>query len=159
MTDCRATSDEDDATRRCSEEATSTIYSAAIVGQAAKQCIVAVTFEMARRMAMALDRAEEVSSYGTPGFKVGGVLFARLHQSLDALVVRMDFEQRAALMEADPETYFITDHYLNYEWILVRLDRVDPDALRDLLRGAWRSAAAEKKKPKRSTARRRPSRR
>jgi len=108
---------------------------------------------------MALDRTEEVSSYGTPGFKVGGVLFARLHQSLDALVVRMDFEQRAALMEADPETYLITDHYLNYEWILVRLDRVDPDALRDLLRGAWRSAAAEKKKPKRSTARRRPSRR
>ena len=122
---------------------------------------MAVTFEMARRMALALERVEEVSSYGTPGFKVGGVLFARLHQSVDALVVRMDFEQRAALMEADPETYFITDHYLNYEWILVRLDRVDPDALRDLLRGAWRSAAADKKKQKRTTtrtsARRRPA--
>ncbi len=114
---------------------------------------MAVTFEIARRMALALDHAEEVSSYGTPGFKVGGVLFARLHQSLYALVVRTDFEQRAALMEADPETYFITDHYLNYEWILVRLDRVDPDALRDLLRGAWRSAAADKKKRKRTKAR------
>jgi len=118
---------------------------------------VAVSFEMARRVALALDHAEEVSSYGTPGFKVGGVLFARLHQSLDALVVRMDFEQRAALMEADPETYFITDHYLNYEWVLVRLDRVDPDALRDLLRGAWKSAAADKKKKKRTAARRRPA--
>jgi hypothetical protein len=86
---------------------------------------------------------------------VGGALFARLHQSLDALVVRMDFEQRAELLAADPETYFITDHYLNYEWILVRLDRVDPDALRDLLRGAWRSAAAEaKRKKKRSAGRR-----
>lgn len=106
-------------------------------------------------MALALDHAEEGSSYGTPGFKVGGVLFARLHQSLDALVVRMDFEQRAELLAADPETYFITDHYLNYEWILVRLDRVDPDALRDLLRGAWRSAAAEaKRKKKRSAGRR-----
>jgi hypothetical protein len=107
-------------------------------------------------MALALDHVEEGSSYGTPGFKVGGVLFARLHQSLDALVVRTDFEQRAALMEADPETYFITDHYLNYEWVLVRLDRVDPDALRDLLRGAWRSAAADKKKRKRTAERRRP---
>jgi hypothetical protein len=48
----------------------------------------------------------------------------------------MDFEQRAALMEGDPETYFLTDHYLNYQWVLVRLDRVHPDALRDLLRGA-----------------------
>jgi hypothetical protein len=112
---------------------------------------------MARRMALALDHAEERLSYGTPGFKVGGVLFARLHQSLDALVVRMDFEQRAALMEADPETYFITDHYLNYEWVLVRLDRVDADALRDLLRGAWRAAAADKKKKQKRTAARRPA--
>lgn len=112
---------------------------------------------MARRMALALDHAEEVSSYGTPGFKVGGVLFARLHQSFDALVVRTDFEQRAALMEADPETYFITDHYLNYEWVLVRLDCVHPDALRDLLRGAWRAAAADRKKPKRTATRRRPA--
>ena len=118
---------------------------------------MAVTFEAARRMALALDHAEEASSYGTPGFKVDGVLFARLHQKLDALVVRMDIEQRAALMEADPETYFITDHYLNYEWVLVRLDRVDPDALRDLLRGAWRSAATNKKKQKRTAARRRPA--
>jgi hypothetical protein len=115
---------------------------------------LAVTFEIARRMAAALDGAEEVSSYGTPGFTVGGVLFARLHQSLDALVVRMDFEQRAALMEADPETYFITDHYVNFEWILVRLDGVAPDALRDLLGGAWRSAAADKRKRKRSGPRR-----
>jgi hypothetical protein len=118
---------------------------------------VAVTFEMTRRMALELDHAEEVSSYGTPGFKVGGVLFARLHQNLDALVVRMDFEQRAALIEAEPETYFLTDHYLNYEWVLVRLDRVHPDALRDLLRGAWRAAAAAKKKQKRTAAPRRPA--
>jgi hypothetical protein len=33
-----------------------------------------------------LNHAAEGSSYGTPGFKVGGVLFARLHQNLDALV-------------------------------------------------------------------------
>ncbi|HMC60209.1 MAG TPA: hypothetical protein VKJ01_13535, partial [Candidatus Solibacter sp.] len=59
-------------------------------------------------------------------------------------VLRMSFEERGELIAADPETYFITDHYLNYEWILVRLSRVDPDALRDLLLGAWRSAAASK---------------
>jgi hypothetical protein len=117
--------------------------------------LMAVSFEIARRMALALDNVEEVMSYGTPGFKVGGTLFARLHQDGDALVLRTDFEQRAELMAADPETYFITDHYLNYEWILVRLGRVHPEALRDLLRGAWRSAAAEKRKQKPSGASRR----
>jgi hypothetical protein len=39
--------------------------------------------------------------------------------------------------------------------MLVRLDRVDPDALRDLLLGAWRSAAADKKKKKKRSAGRR----
>ena len=47
---------------------------------------------------------------------------------------------------ADPETYYITDHYLNYEWVLVRLGRVHPDAMRDLFRGAWRRAAATGRK-------------
>lgn len=111
------------------------------------------TFEAVREIALSLEKAEEVTSYGTPAFKVGGELFARLHQDGESLVVRTDFEQRAGLMEADPETYYITDHYLNYEWILVRLSRVHRDALRDLLRGAWRSAAASKRG---SSRRRRP---
>jgi hypothetical protein len=47
-------------------------------------------------------------------------------------------------MAEDPGTYYITDHYRNYPWILVRLSRVHPDALRDLLGGARRLAAAQK---------------
>jgi hypothetical protein len=96
-------------------------------------------------MALSLDRVAEVSSYGTPGFKTGGTLFARHRPELDALVVRVDQEQRAEMIAVDPETYFVTDHYLNYPWILVRLAQVPPEALRDLLRGAWKLAAAEKR--------------
>jgi len=106
---------------------------------------IPAAFETVREIALSLEAAEESTSYGTPAFKVGGELFARLHQDGESLVVRMDFEQRAALMEADPGTYYITDHYLNYDWILVRLSRVHRDALRDLLRGAWRSAASSKR--------------
>jgi hypothetical protein len=117
------------------------------------------TFEIVRRIALSLDNVEEGTSYGTPAFKVLGALFARLHQDGESLVLRADFEQRAELMAADPETYHITDHYLNYEWVLVRLARVHPDTLQDLLRAAWRSAAKEKKKEKekkKSSAPRRP---
>jgi hypothetical protein len=114
---------------------------------------MAVTFEDVRRMALELEKVEEGTSYGTAAFKVGGQLMARLREDLDSLVVRSDFEQRAELMAADPETYYITDHYLNYEWVLVRLGRVHPDAMRDLLRGAWRRAgAASKKRGKRKTS-------
>jgi len=95
-------------------------------------------------MAMALDNVEEGTSYGTRAFKVGGAMFARLREDVGALVVRMSIEDRDELIAADPETYFITDHYLKYPWILVRLSRVKPDGMQDLLRGAWKSVAAER---------------
>ncbi len=112
-----------------------------------------MTFKAVREMAMALDRVEESTSYGTPAFKVDGQLFARLHQDGDALVVGVDFEQRAELIASDAETYFITDHYLNYEWVLVRLARVHPEAMRDLLRGAWGMALAGARKKRRARGR------
>ncbi|HXN73546.1 MAG TPA: MmcQ/YjbR family DNA-binding protein [Candidatus Acidoferrales bacterium] len=107
-------------------------------------------FENVRRIALALGNVEEGTSYGTPAFKVGGELFVRMHQDGESLVVRTDFEQREELMASDPETYYITDHYLNYEWILIRLSRVHPDALRDLIRMAWRLASTSKRRSSRS---------
>jgi hypothetical protein len=110
---------------------------------------MAVTFEVVRKIALALDDVEEGTSYGTPAFKVTGALFARLRDDIDALVVRTSMEERQELIAAYPETYFITDHYLNYPWILVRLSKVHQDAMRDLLKAAWRLAAAEKRRPTR----------
>ena|ERR1035438_5802645 len=99
-----------------------------------------MTFDAVRQIALALDRVEESTSYGTPAFKVRGKLVARLREDGETLVVGMDFDQREELIAADPDTYYLTDHYRNYPWILVRLPRVHPDALRDLLRGAVRLA-------------------
>ncbi|MGO9229746.1 MAG: MmcQ/YjbR family DNA-binding protein [Bryobacteraceae bacterium] len=104
-----------------------------------------VTFETVRTIALALENVEASTSYGTPAFKVRGALVARLHQDGCSLVVRMGLEEREELIAADPATYYITDHYLNYPWVLVRLSRVHLDALRDLLGGARRLAAAEKR--------------
>jgi hypothetical protein len=104
-----------------------------------------VTFDTVREIALSLDNVEEGTSYGTPAFKVRGALFIRLHDEFDStIVVRTDFDQREELLAADPETYYITDHYRNYPWVLVRLSRVHPDALRDLLHMAHRLAASSK---------------
>jgi hypothetical protein len=114
-----------------------------------------VTFDEVRKIALALDRVEESTSYGTPAFKIGGKLVARLREDGETLVVGMSFEQREELLAADPDTYYLTDHYLNYPWILVRLPRVHPDALRDLLRGAIRQAGRAATAPRRRTPKRR----
>jgi hypothetical protein len=100
-----------------------------------------VTFDTVRAIALTLPGAEETTSYGTPAFKVKGKLFVRQHQDGVSLVIKIDVEDREILMAADPETFYITDHYLNYPWILVRLSNVRTDQLRDLLRQAWRLAA------------------
>lgn len=100
-----------------------------------------MTFDDVRKIALKLEHVEEGMSYGTPAFKVGGKLVARLKEDGETLVVGMERDQREELTAADPDTYYLTDHYLNYPWILVRLPRVHPDALRDLLRGAVRLAS------------------
>jgi hypothetical protein len=105
------------------------------------------TFDTVRQISLSLEHVEEGMSYGTPAFKVRGALFVRLHQDFDStvVVVRTDFEQREELLAADADTYFITDHYRNYPWVLVRLSRVHRDALRDLLRMAHRLASSSKR--------------
>ncbi len=57
------------------------------------------------------------------------------HRSAEpgTLVVRCDLEGRASLLEDAPETYYLTEHYQPYPVVLVRLSRIDRDALRDLL--------------------------
>lgn len=89
-----------------------------------------------------MPEVEESTSYGSPSLKVRGTLLACIpvHKSAepDSLVVRMDFDRRAELMAAAPDVYYVTDHYLTYPAVLVRLSRIHPDALRDLLGMAWR---------------------
>jgi hypothetical protein len=96
-------------------------------------------------MGLALPRVEESTSWGSPSLKVGGRMFAcmAIHSSAEprSLVV-MDIAARDELIDADPATYYITPHYVNYPVVLVRLAKVHDDALRDLLQSAWRSAMA-----------------
>ena len=56
----------------------------------------------------------------------------------DSLVVRVDFDQRAELIAAEPEIYYVTDHYVDYSSVLVRLTRIRRDALEDLLQSSRR---------------------
>ncbi len=51
---------------------------------------------------------------------------------------------RAELLAADPDVYYVTDHYLNYTSVLVRLSRVTPDVLRDLLGMAHKFVTAKR---------------
>src|SRR6266404_5421908 len=101
-----------------------------------------ITFDTVRKIGLMLPGVEESTAYGSPALKVRGKLLACVPVNPSAepgsLAVRMDFDDRAELLASEPDVYYVTDHYVAYNAVLVRLSRVDPDVLRDLLGMAYR---------------------
>ena len=114
-----------------------------------------------RAIGASLPDVEETTSWGAFALKVRGKMFVcqAINKAAEpnSLVVRMDFAQRDALLAEDPDTYYLKDHYVDYPCVLVRLSKVHPDALRDLVAGAHRFVSATVPKRKRSTASRKAS--
>jgi hypothetical protein len=101
-----------------------------------------VTFDTVRKIGIELPGVEDGATYGQAALKVHGKLMACIpsHKSAepDSLALRIDPEDRAELIANAPEVYYAPEHYLDYPMVLVRLSRVDPAVLRDLLGMAHR---------------------
>jgi hypothetical protein len=116
-------------------------------GRPAKQLVTGV-FDIVRNIGLALPDVEATTKYdGSPVLKIDGIFMAGLatHPSAepDTLVVRAGLEDRERLVEDAPETYYLTDYYRSYPLVLVRLSRVEPNALHDLLSVSWRMTMAK----------------
>lgn len=114
-------------------------------------------FEIVRAVGLTLPDVEAATKYdGSPVLRLDGCFMAGLatHPSAepDTLVVRVGCEEREWLIADAPETYYLTDYYRSYPLLLVRLSRVDRDALHDLLSVSWRLTSL--KVPNRSRSRR-----
>jgi len=96
-----------------------------------------IDFATVREIGLELPEVVESTAYGFPALKVRGKLLACLPANRsaepDSLAVRVDFDDRAELLAAAPDTYYVTDHYVDYNAVLVRLSRVNAGVLRDLL--------------------------
>lgn len=108
-------------------------------------------FEAVRTVGLTLPDVEVATKYdGSPVLRVGGCFMAGLatHRSAEpgTLVVRFGLYERALLLEDAPETYYVTDYYRPYPIVLVRLSRVDRDALHDLLSVSWRKTLEKARK-------------
>ena len=119
-----------------------------------------LTFEDVRKIAAELPDVEEGTAWGVPALKLRGKLLACMasHKSAEpnTLVVRLGFDQRDAMIVDSPETYYLKPHYVGYETVLVRLSRIDGEALKDLLHASWRFVSASVSKRSVSRRGRRP---
>jgi len=96
------------------------------------------SFKVVKRVGLTLPGVEATIRYdGSPTLKAGGCFMAALasHHSAEpgTLVVRMSRDDRDALLEDAPDTYYLTEHYERHPVVLARLSNLDSDALHDLL--------------------------
>jgi hypothetical protein len=97
------------------------------------------------RIALAMPGAEAATSYGTPAIKVRGKLLSRWRTEAEgALAIRCDFLDRQILLLAQPEVFFLTDHYRDYPMILMRVDKASRAVMTDAIERAWRRVAPAK---------------
>ncbi len=105
-----------------------------------------IDFDTVRDIGLALPGVTESTTYGQPALKICGKLLACIpsHRSAEpgSLAVRVNFDDRAHLLAERPDVYYLTDHYVGYNAVLVRLSRVSPDVLRDLLGMAYKFVTA-----------------
>ncbi len=108
-----------------------------------------LNFDDVREIAMKLGGFEDGAIRGAPSLKAGGKLLVcpALHKSADpdSWVVRISPCRRSELISAEPNTYYLTNHYANYPMVLVRLSQLDRDSLQVLLETSLRFSNAKTK--------------
>ena len=84
-----------------------------------------LTFEHLRAMVLALPDTVETTSWDARSFKVNGKVIVFWNPTHDCPVFKVPIEKRDFLIEADPETFFTTDHHRPWPLVLARPERVD----------------------------------
>jgi len=115
-----------------------------------------VTVTQILAAARSLPGVEEATSWGAPALKVRGKLMACVPTNKQAepnsFLFRVDRSERAAMIAEQPGLYYAPPHYQDYDAVLVRLDPLTPELLRDLLvmahRFVTREPARRRSKPK-----------
>lgn len=112
--------------------------------------------DQVRERALNLEETHERDSFGSPGWRVGsektGKYFAyftqKLHgeASVGLLVKTSGADEQSALLEADPDLFYLPKFYGKGGWIAIRLDigRTDWDYISDWLRKSWRMVAPKR---------------
>jgi len=102
------------------------------------------TLAIVRRNALALPEVTERLCHGTPAFYVRKKIFLRLWEDGETLVCKVPLEKRDQLMEDAPDVFFLTDHYLDYPYVLINLLNVKEPVLKIMITNAWRHTAPAK---------------
>jgi hypothetical protein len=103
-----------------------------------------VTGAEARRLALAFPETEERETWGHPTFRVRDKMFMTMDTDGTSVTVKATLEAQAALVGSEPETFSVPAYVGQHGWVGVRLDRVDPEEMAELIDEAWRMTAPKR---------------
>jgi hypothetical protein len=114
------------------------------------------------KIALAIPGTEEVLWFKKPAVFLHGQFLTKVHDKEDAMALRVSsMEMRDMMLEAEPKLFYITDHYRNFPFVLIRLSALTKTVLKDMLAGRAAQLAAmppikrrPKKAPRKKTVKR-----
>ena len=112
------------------------------------------------KIALAIPGTEEVLWFKKPAVFVHGQFLTKVHDKEDAMTLRVSsMEMRDMMLEAEPELFYITDHYRNFPFVLARLKTLTPKVLKEMLvgRAAQLAETAEKAAKRKRPAAKKPA--
>jgi hypothetical protein len=95
-------------------------------------------------LGLGLPQVADGTAWGYPCLKAHGKMWVWWSPYVDAAVFRCDPEERAMLLQADPETFALHPHYQAHPLILVRAGQIDPGWASARLLRQWRAAAPKR---------------
>jgi hypothetical protein len=97
------------------------------------------TWDDVREIALSFPEVEEGGKTG-PAYRLRGKLLAWESPKRDAhgaLAVMVDHDEKQLILASNPDVYFTIPHYDGYPAVLVRLERIEREELRERLEDAW----------------------
>ena len=103
-----------------------------------------VTATTARMMSLALPGVTKGVSYGTASWSLRKKFIARFRDYDMVMVIKCGDLERDLRLGAKPKAFFLTDHYIGWPTVLIRLAQVRAADLRELIEVSWRQHASGK---------------
>ncbi|QEC75444.1 MmcQ/YjbR family DNA-binding protein [Mucilaginibacter ginsenosidivorax] len=103
---------------------------------------MSIFMQFMRGFLLPLPGVTEKMCFEDPAFYVNGKIFTSVKLGKELLGIHTT--EREKWMERDPHTFFITPHYLNYKYMLICLETVSPDDVKNLLITAYLARATKK---------------
>jgi hypothetical protein len=104
-----------------------------------------VTIEQVRELALTLPRAYEAFVQGRVKFRVGRIVWLAFAKDETMMGFAFPKEERQALVDSEPHKFLLPKQRdMRYHWVVVRLDQIDEQEMREIVLDAWRMVVPRK---------------